>query len=244
MTHFNCHILRKCCGEGNGNPLQCSCLENPRDGGAWWATIYGVAQSRTRLKRLSSSSKKVLMWNSRLPALSLAKWVHLGSAANFNFGSSTKASYLQVLTWQGKEKVFIERKNVGSQMDGGSGKEPVCQCRRHKRLGFDTWVGKISWGGHGNSLQYSCLENDMDGGALQATVNRVSQSQTLLKTAAAAAAKSPQSCPTLCDPIDGSPPSSPVPGILQARTLEWVAISFSNAWKWKGKVKSLVVSDS
>ena len=56
---------------------------------------------------------------------------------------------------------------------------------------------------------------------------------------AAAAAKSLQSCPSLCDPIDGSPPGSPVPGILQARTLEWVAISFSNAWKWKVKVKSL-----
>ena len=56
---------------------------------------------------------------------------------------------------------------------------------------------------------------------------------------AAAAAKSLQSCPPLCDPIGGSPPGSPVPGILQARTLEWVAISFSNAWKWKGKVKLL-----
>ena len=55
----------------------------------------------------------------------------------------------------------------------------------------------------------------------------------------AAAAKSLQSCPTLWDPIDGSPSGSPVPGILQARTLEWVAISFSNAWKWKVKVKSL-----
>ena len=52
-------------------------------------------------------------------------------------------------------------------------------------------------------------------------------------------AKSLQSCPTLCDPIDGSPPGSTIPGILQARTLEWVAISFSNAWKWKVKVKSL-----
>ena len=51
--------------------------------------------------------------------------------------------------------------------------------------------------------------------------------------AAAAAAKLLQSCLTLCDPIDGSPPGSAVPGILQARTLEWVAISFSNAWKWK-----------
>ena len=52
-------------------------------------------------------------------------------------------------------------------------------------------------------------------------------------------AKSLQSCPTLCDPIDSSPSGSPVPGILQAKTLEWVASSFSNAWKWKVKVKSL-----
>ena len=56
--------------------------------------------------------------------------------------------------------------------------------------------------------------------------------------AAAAAAKSLQSCPTLCNPIESSQPGSPVPGILQARILEWVAISFSNAWKWKVKVKS------
>ena len=55
----------------------------------------------------------------------------------------------------------------------------------------------------------------------------------------AAAAKLLQSCPTLCNPIDGSPPGTPVPGILQASTLEWVAISFSNAWKWKVKGKSL-----
>ena len=56
---------------------------------------------------------------------------------------------------------------------------------------------------------------------------------------AAAAAKSLQLCPTLCNPRDGSPPGSPIPGILQARTLEWVAIFFSKAWKWKVKVKSL-----
>ena len=52
------HFSLSCIGEGIGNPLQCSCLENPRDGGAWWAAIYGVAQSRTRLKWLSSSSRK------------------------------------------------------------------------------------------------------------------------------------------------------------------------------------------
>ena len=111
-------LLNACTGEGNGNPLQCSCLENPRGGEVWWAAVYGVAQSRTRLKRLSSSS------SSRNPA-------------------------------------------------GGS----------------EASVGP----------------------------------------AAAAATKSLQSCQTLCDPIDGSPPDFPAPGILQARTLEWVAISFSNA---------------
>ena len=54
--HF--HFSLSCFGEGNGNPLQCSCLENPRDGGAWWAAVSGVTQSRTRLKRLSSSSSR------------------------------------------------------------------------------------------------------------------------------------------------------------------------------------------
>ena len=57
--HF--HFLLSCIGEGNGNPLQCSCLENPRDGEAWWAAVYGVAQSQTRVKSLSSSSR-VISW--------------------------------------------------------------------------------------------------------------------------------------------------------------------------------------
>ena len=69
-------------------------------------------------------------------------------------------------------------------------------------------------------------------------------SACLRGSAGTTAAESLQSCPTLCDPTDGSPPGSPVPGILQAETLEWVAISFSNAWKWKVKVKSLSWSDS
>ena len=56
QLHF--HFSFSCIGEGNGNPLQCSCLENPRDGGAWWAAVYGVAQSWTRLKRLSSSRSR------------------------------------------------------------------------------------------------------------------------------------------------------------------------------------------
>ena len=103
--------------------------------------------------------------------------------------------------------------------------------------------------GNGSPLQYSCLENPMDRGAWWATVHGVIESWSRLSDQTttnmcvhtqwntAAAAKSLPSCPTLCNPIDGSPPGSLVPGILQARTLEWVAISFSNAWKWKVKVK-------
>ena len=56
------HFLLSCIGEGNGNPLQCSCLENPRDGGAWWAAIYGVTQSQTQLKQLSSSIDSKYKW--------------------------------------------------------------------------------------------------------------------------------------------------------------------------------------
>ena len=72
---------------------------------------------------------------------------------------------------------------------------------------------------------------------VEVSASKLISSKALWHTAAAA--KSLQSCPTLCSPIDGSQPGSPVPGILQARTLEWVAVSFSNAWKWKVKVKSL-----
>ena len=83
------------------------------------------------------------------------------------------------------------------------------------------------------SLSYPCLPPSLtDPLHPQRTLSSESH-------AAAAAAKLFQSCPTLCDPIDGSPPGFPVPGILQARTLEWVAISFSNAGKWKVKVKLL-----
>ena len=75
--HF--HFSLSCIGGGNGNPLQCSCLENPRDGGAWWAAVYGVAQSRTRLKRLSSSSSSKL----KSRDITLPTKVHLIKAMAF-----------------------------------------------------------------------------------------------------------------------------------------------------------------
>ena len=102
--------------------------------------------------------------------------------------------------------------------------------RESRDMGTVPGSGRSPGVGNGNSLHYSCPENSMGTGAWWATLHRI---------AAAAAAKSLQSCLTLCDPIDGSPPGSSVPGILQARTLEWVAISFPNAWKWKMKGKSL-----
>ena len=71
------HISLSCIGEGNGNPLQCSCLENPRDGGAWWATICGVTQSRTRLKWLSSSS------SSRMTLMCTYIYTHVNSNKDY-----------------------------------------------------------------------------------------------------------------------------------------------------------------
>ena len=64
-----------CIGEGNGNPRQCSCLENPRDGGAWWAAIYGVAQSQTQLKQLSSSSSSSEWLRASQVALEIKNWL-------------------------------------------------------------------------------------------------------------------------------------------------------------------------
>ena len=144
---FHFPFSLSCVGEGNGNPLQCSCLENPRAGGAWWAAVYGVAQSQTRLKRLSSSSR--------------INTIH----------GILKARILEWVAFPFSRRSSQPRNQTGVSCIG-------------RRI-----LGKP--------------ETDN------------------------AAAKSLQSGPTLCDPIDGSPPGSPGPGILQARTLEWVAISFS-----------------
>ena len=87
----------------------------------------------------------------------------------------------------------------------------------------NAWVRKIPGGGHGNPLQDSCLENPRDRGAWRATVHGVAKNRTQLNHLAHSVT---QSCPTLRDPMDRSPPGSSVPGILQARILEWVAMPF------------------
>ena len=95
---------------------------------------------------------------------------------------------------------------------------------------------KITWRSNSGKTQILCHSHINNFKHLNS--NNYGCLTAIYDVAATAAAKSLQSCPTLCDPIDGSPPGSPIPGILQARTLEFVAISFSNAWKWKVKVKS------
>ena len=100
--HFHFSLL--CIGEGNGNPLQCSCLENPRDGGAWWAAVYGVAQSQTRLKRLSSSTSAILFF--------MSSWFCLPSMC-FSSDFSSSLSLLQSLSFfKAKFQCHLFHKNL------------------------------------------------------------------------------------------------------------------------------------
>ena len=120
-TRLHFHFWLSCFGEGNGNPLQCSCLENPRDGGAWWAAVYGVTQSQTGLKRLSSSSSK-------MREISLI--IHFFF---FNIGSCTRWSHIPcaagpLMGWGQRC-----REVVGNEENEG---------RRRK----DSW-GEGAWGG-------------------------------------------------------------------------------------------------
>ena len=165
QLHF--HFLFSCIGEGNDNPLQCSFLKNPRDWGAWWVAVYGVAQSWTRLKWLSSSSSNLIL---TMYSIQLCE-----GEINICVLVTVICSFLSQILLIPSDKMSIF------------------------------------------TLAISCLTT----------------------SATAAAAKLLQSSLTLYNPIDSSPPGSPIPGILQARTLEWVPNSFSNAWKWKVKVKLL-----
>ena len=86
------HLSLSCIGEGNGNPLQCSCLENPRDGRAWWAAVYGVTQSRTRLKRLSSSSSssEMLLVAAENIFIVAGLWIELAPSSQCSVDSCCK----------------------------------------------------------------------------------------------------------------------------------------------------------
>ena len=120
QLHF--HFSLSCIGEGNGNLLQCSCLENPRDRGAWWAVGYGVAQSRTRLKRFSSSSSIYSPWNSPgqntgVGSLSLLQGLFPTQGSNpgllhcsqilYQLSHKGSSSFLNEPTEQSKEKASV-----------------------------------------------------------------------------------------------------------------------------------------
>ena len=104
--HF--HFSLSCTGEGNGNPLQCSCLENPRDGGAWWAAVDGVAQSWTRLKQPSSNTHYIYKVDKNLPYIT---------------GTTTQYS---VMTYMGKE--YKKRVDVCMCIQGGNSNPLQCSC--------------------------------------------------------------------------------------------------------------------
>jgi len=131
-------LFTSCIGEGDGNPLQCSCLENPRDGGAWWAAVYGVAQSRTWLKRLSSSSSSIchvemgldtmilVFWMlSFKPAFSLSSFIFIRR----RFSSSSLPAIIVMSSAHLRLLIFLPVKYLPATWD----------------TRVDSWVGNIPW---------------------------------------------------------------------------------------------------
>ena len=126
------HFSLSCIGEGNGNPLQCSCLENPRNGGAWWAAIYGVAQSQTRLNRLSNSSS-TLTWRRQwhptsvlLPGESHGRMSLVGCSPWGLWGSDTTE----------RLHFHFSLSCIGE----GNGNPPQCSCLENLRDGGAWWA--------------------------------------------------------------------------------------------------------
>ena len=193
-------------GGGNGNPLQYSCLENPMDKGARQATVHRVAKSHTQLKRLSTHTHTYI---------SIYIYIQLASQVAHQRERDFKES-VHITVGAGKSRIY---RTV--QQPGDKGRVKVTGSSLKA-----SWKQNPSYSGDLFSLK---TFNYLDKQYPRYEGNVLYSEFTNLNAAAATAAKSLQSCPTLCDPIDSSPPGSPVPGILQARTLEWVAISFSNA---------------
>ena len=158
-------------GEGNGTPLQYSCLENPVDGGAWRAAVHGVARSRTRPSDFTftfpfHTLEKEMATRSSVLALRIPGTGEPG-------GLPSMGSHRVGHDWSD-----LAARSTWGFPGGASGKEHSCQWRKHKRCEFHPWLEDR---GHDNPLQYSCLENPMDRGAWWATVHGVTKSQTWLK---------------------------------------------------------------
>ena len=141
-VHFHFSLSR--IGEGNGNPVQYSCLENPRDGGAWWAAIYGVAQSRTRLKRLSSSSSSIFRAAPDLreggPRELLAD-----TRGGEKFLSPRLLVGLQAIPWSNLPSSDL-KPGISFMRLGASDKRPPCSSVG-RTSGTGSWEGPPAWGG-------------------------------------------------------------------------------------------------
>jgi len=111
--HF--HFSLSCIGEGNGNPLQCSCLENPGDRGAWWAAIYGVTQSQTRLKQLSSNSSSSKTWSNKE-----FFFVMLNSFISILYMSSSRSKVLNLMTISRPQIEAVQKAKRGNDTEMNS----------------------------------------------------------------------------------------------------------------------------
>ena len=148
-------------GEGNGTPLQYSCLENPMDGGAWWAAVHGVAKSRTQLKRFSSSSSRTYV-SPDFP-------IHPSSLSPLGVHTVVLCVCVSI-------SAFHIRSSVPSFFPGSSdGKESACNLGN---LGSISGWGRSPGEGNGNPLQYSFLDNPMDRVAWWAAVHGIAKSRT------------------------------------------------------------------
>ena len=195
--HFNFSL--SCIREGNGNPLQCSCLENPRDRGAWWAAVYGVAQSRTWLKRLSSSSSSSITYR-RLAALRERMQCYLCLSWILTcFSPISPDPCMLCHQVFGSVLIRLPRCCLHSSPSCSSPSQNPLPPRFRmqlqvlkQRTGFFAacshqpfqlcWIcgspfSPLPGEGNGNPLQYSCLENPMDRGACRATVHGVTHSK-------------------------------------------------------------------
>ena len=173
--------------EGNGTPLQYSCLENPMDGGAWWAAVHGVAKSRTQLSNFTFTFRfhaleKEMATHSIILAWRTPGTGELGGLPSMGSHSRTRLKWLSSSSRLYKNA--LERggsRGCRGSPGGPRGKDPPANAGNARGNGLAPGLRRSPGGGNGNPLQYPCLENPMDRGAWWATVHGAAESRTWLK---------------------------------------------------------------